>query len=77
MSRAALQWLTSLGTGALGVALAYIAAHTGDPATTHVVGVDPLVSFIGLTLITRLVHWLGALTGNKTNTPSSPSTFTR
>lgn len=72
MGKTALQWLTSLGTGALTAALAYITAHTGD-ATTPIAGIDPLWSFVGVTLITRIVHFIGA----KVGAPPAPTNTLR
>lgn len=54
MSRSVLKWLAAIGTGAATSALAYITAHTGNgPAQ-----VDPLIGFVAVSLLTKLVTWL-------------------
>ena len=57
-----LKWLSALVTGLLAVVAEYLVDYAGDP-TTPIEGVDPLVSFIVITLVARLASWLVSLIG--------------
>ena len=57
MGTGVLKWLASLGTGAASTLLLYLSANAGDP-TKPIDGVDSLVSFVLISLITKAVTWL-------------------
>lgn len=67
MGPAVLKWLASLGTGALATVVLFLQANAGDP-TKPIEGVDGLLSFVLISLITKGVTWLTSKLPTSTNT---------
>lgn len=70
MGRSLLKWLASIGTGAATAVLAYVTEHAGNGPE----GVDPLVTFVAVSLLTKLVGWLTSKmpATSQTSTGSGP-----
>jgi hypothetical protein len=71
MGSSVLKWLASLGTGVLSVVLLYLQTHVGDASTTRIEGVDPLISFVLISLVTKGVTWAVSHFGGSVAGPTS------
>ena len=71
MGSSILKWLASLGTGLVATILLYLQNNAGD-ATTPIEGIDPIISGLLITLVTKGVTWLVAKFGPAPTTTRLP-----